>query len=657
MKALEQNDFYKYRFLSSLSISPNGKDAALVAASVNEEKNSYDGNIWLYRDGIFSRFTAMDSERSFFWDTDDVILFPGMRSDADKKRAEAGEQFTSFYAISTKGGEALKAFELPFAAGKLERLEGEKYVVSGSISVDCPDYYKLDKEGRDAADKARRDDRDYEVCDETPFWFNGAGFVNGSRSALFIFDRASGEVERITGPRFDAESYVILGDEIIYTGNEKEYKSSIKSGFYAYNWKTGESRTVRDDMKYSCSYIGKLDGRLVSLMSDNLSYGINQDPEFYFMDPVTGEETLLYGPVSVGNSTGSDCRLGHGRSIKEAGDKLYFVETRRNAAVLCSLDSNGVKTDVWNTEGAVDDFDVSDDEKNILLNRITADTLEEIYDLEGNRLSDFNSEPLKDTYVALPRKLTVDSRGIDIDGWVLYPFGYEEGKKYPAVLDIHGGPKTVYGEVFYHEMQYWASKGYFVFFCNPTGGDGRGDEFADIRGKYGTIDYENIMDFTDAVLDAYPDIDRDKVCVTGGSYGGYMSNWIIGHTDRFCCCATQRSISNWISFNGVSDIGEWFGTDQCAGNIYDQVEKLWWHSPLKYADRVVTPTLFIHSDEDYRCPLEQGIQLYSAIRNRDVEARMCIFHGENHELSRGGKPLHRSRRLKEITDWFERFAR
>ena len=136
-----------------------------------------------------------------------------------------------------------------------------------------------------------------------------------------------------------------------------------------------------------------------------------------------------------------------------------------------------------------------------------------------------------------------------------------------------------------------------------------------------------------------------------------MTNWIIGHTDRFCCCASQRSISNWLSFTGVSDIGNYFAPDQTGGDIYENPEKLWAQSPLKYAGNVKTPTLFIHSDEDYRCPLEQGLQMFSALIDRGVETRLCLFHGENHELSRSGKPKHRARRLEEITNWFEKYAK
>ena len=259
--------------------------------------------------------------------------------------------------------------------------------------------------------------------------------------------------------------------------------------------------------------------------------------------------------------------------------------------------------------------------------------------------------------MALPEPLSVRSRELDIGGWVLKPKDFDPEKQYPAILDIHGGPKTVYGPVFYHEMQLWASMGYFVFFCNPMGSDGRDNVFMDIRGHYGDTDFANLMDFTDAALKQYPQIDPKRLCVTGGSYGGFMTNWIIGHTERFCCAASQRSIANWTGFYGMSDIGFFFAGDQTDADLYETPERLWAQSPLKYAKNVKTPTLFIHSDEDYRCPLAEGIQMYAALADLGVETRLCLFHGENHELSRSGKPKHRQRRLKEITDWFEQHAR
>ena len=165
------------------------------------------------------------------------------------------------------------------------------------------------------------------------------------------------------------------------------------------------------------------------------------------------------------------------------------------------------------------------------------------------------------------------------------------------------------------------------------------------------------MDFTDTVLHHFPAIDPDRVCETGGSYGGFMTNWIIGHTDRFCCAVSQRSISNWISKSFMSDIGPYFNPDQCGASSPFAFNILWEHSPLKYAENAKTPTLFIHSDQDHRCPLPEGMQMMQALALKGIETRMCIFHGETHELSRSGKPKHRIRRLTEITNWFNKYAK
>lgn len=206
-------------------------------------------------------------------------------------------------------------------------------------------------------------------------------------------------------------------------------------------------------------------------------------------------------------------------------------------------------------------------------------------------------------------------------------------------------------------MQYWANKGYAVIYTNPTGSNGRGNEFARLKGAFGDIDYDDLMRFVDTTIVKTNFIDKRRIGVTGGSYGGVMTNWIIGHTDRFRAAASQRSISSWISFTMLSDIGYSFGYAYTGGNPWNNYENLWKQSPLAYANRVKTPTLFIHSEEDYRCPLPEGIQMYSALRHFNVPARIVIFKGENHELSRSGKPQNRVKRLQEITQWFEQYLR
>ncbi len=661
MKPIELKDFLNYRYLSALKYAPGGKSAAFVVSVCNEEENTYESRLWLYENKALRQLTDLGSERSFCWEDGSHLLFPAVRSAKEKKRREAKEAFTSYYRLDIHGGEAVHAFTLPFAAQYLEKTDWG-YAALGDIDAAFPDYYKMTPEQREETAKHYEDEKDYEVLDEIPFWFNGAGFTNKHRTALFIY--RDGRTERITAPDFDTESLVCMGDFVYFCGTPFSTKRPLKNGvLYRLDVRTGEVARVVERPELSIGSLQRAGSRILLAACDCERFGVNENSWVYAYDPadesftlVRREEYNMYGSV------GSDCRYGGGSSWQAKGDDLYHIATREGNAVLLRLSPDGESTPVITKEGSIDALALSDDADEALLIAMYDNRLQELYraDLAAKtveKISSFNDEALRDRYVAQPHSMTIQSCGYDIEGWVLLPKDYDPAKKYPAVLDIHGGPKTVYGPVFYHEMQLWAGMGYFVFFCNPKGGDGRDNEFMDIRGDYGGTDYRNIMDFTDAVLAAYPQIDPARVCVTGGSYGGFMTNWIIGHTDRFCCAAAQRSISNWLSFHGVSDIGFYFAPDQCGADFFDDPEKLWAHSPVRYAASVKTPTLFIHSDEDYRCPLEQGLQMYTALCARGIPARLALFHGENHELSRSGKPKHRVRRLTEITDWFEKYSK
>ena len=662
MKPVELNDILTYKFLSGLRYSPCGKRAAFVVSAADEESNAYEATLWLYENGAVRQLTALGQERSFAWLDDERLLFPAVRTAKEKKRAEAKEDFTSLYVLDLRGGEALPLLELPFAAESIRVLDGGHLAVTASVDKRRSALYAAGKEEREAAQKEREENRDYEVFDELPWWFNGGGVRSGQRRALWLVEIASKKITPLTAPPEDAGETAVLGDELFYTLSRWETRSPLK-GFElrAVNWKSGETREVCRSETLLLEGLQAVGERLLLVATEGARHGLNENAWVYELDPASGalrvlrrEEYNLYGSV------GSDCRLGGGRDAAPSGESLYHLATREGSSLLYRLDPDGSDVPVVTKEGSVDCFDVSGDEA--LLIALYDMKLQELYrcDLKSGELtqvSSFNEEALRDTYVAQPKPLSVESEGLTIGGWVLEPKDYDPAKRYPAVLDVHGGPKTVYGPVFYHEMQLWASKGYFVFFCNPKGSDGRDNAFMDIRGAYGETDFRNLMDFTDAVLAAYPQIDPHRVCETGGSYGGFMTNWIVGHTDRFCCAASQRSISNWLSYWGVADIGSFFTLDQNGADPWTDPEKLWDRSPLKYADRAVTPTLFIHSDEDYRCPLDQGLQMYAALVYRGVPARLCLFHGENHELSRSGKPKHRLRRLREITDWFDTYSK
>ena len=664
MEALRIDAFANYTFLSGLRCGPQG-ELAFVAAQAEMEENSYRRDLWIKPpQGEPLQLTADGKTGGFLWDGPHTLLFQSGRHPQQKQRLEAGEEFTAFYRLDIRGGEAKLAFTVPLAASLAEKVREGLYLLSVDWDLRFSKAYAMKTAAKEALLAEKKEEKDYQVLDELPFYFNGAGYVNKHRTALFLFEEESGKLTRLTKESFDVSSAHLSpdGTQLLFTGESYTTKRKLRSGVYRYDFATGETAQLLAPRTYSLYDALWWGEKVLLLATDHKRYGMNENVQFYTLEPATGEVSLL-APYeeAVGSSVGSDCRLGGGQEWVAQDGKLYFVATIRNASQVFCLEKNGDIRPVYTQEGSVDCIDAAGG--TLYFIGMQDMKLQELYAWdeaaqERVQLTAFNEQALAGAYVALPEKLTFTNDGIDLDGWVLRPKDFDPQKAYPAILDIHGGPKTVYGEVFYHEMQYWASQGWFVFFCNPRGGDGRGNQFADLRGKYGTIDYSDIMAFTDKVLEKYPQIDAQKLCVTGGSYGGFMTNWIIGHTNRFRAAATQRSIANWVGFGFTSDIGEDFARDQMGlgalGNVWNSMEKMWFHSPLKYLDKAATPTLVLHSDEDYRCPLSEGYQVYAALQQRGVETRMVIFHGENHELSRGGKPRHRVRRLKEITQWFAR---
>lgn len=508
--------------------------------------------------------------------------------------------------------------------------------------------------------KAHQENQDYEVLDEIPFWFNGQGFLCKKRTALFDYDVETGALRRLTAPLFSLDSLAIVGQTAYFLG--EEYRTKPTGHDSLWKLEGSELRCLSAQLPVQGGQLLSVGERLLLLGSEGLRHGLNENDFVYTVDTETGALSLLRAEEeNMYSSVGSDCRYGGGEPCQVRGEDVFHLTTRWGDSHLYRLSPDGSSHPVITEHGSIDCFAVSPETDTVLLVAMYDCKLQELYTYnltsrQLNQVSHFNDACLAGKYVAEPQPLRLESCGLEIEGWILMPKDFDPAGTYPAILDIHGGPKTVYGPVFYHEMQLWANRGYFVLFCNPMGSDGRGNRFADIRGRYGETDYQNLMDFTDAALARYPQIDPKRLAVTGGSYGGFMTNWIIGHTDRFACAVSQRSISNWLSFYGVSDIGYRFATDQCGGDLFHTPETLWAHSPLRYAQHVKTPTLFIHSDEDYRCPMAEGMQMYTALVDRGIPARLCYFRGENHELSRSGKPKHRIRRLQEITDWIESYT-
>lgn len=628
------------------------------------EENRYASDLWVLRDGKARQLTSAGDVGAYAL-TDEGVVFSALRDKKDKERAEAGEPLTVLYILPYDGGEASELCRLDCSVNALHFLGGDRFVFTATVSRDWERVLAAaGGDAKKAAEALKKERAECTTVDELPFWFNGRGFVSGCRSRLGIWE--DGAYRFLTGENTDADIGGLSPDGRLLSFTAADWTGSapLSDRLCLLDTETLsiEDITVAEGAAHYWS-MPLTGGRVAALVNTMDKYGLNQNPSLYMREGGAWRLVLGDGMHCFGNSVGSDVKSGAGfaSDAREMGGELCFLDTQGGSTHILAVDEGSgaarcvTKPGLNITDAALwkGGFAVSAMRGNsgCELMYIAPDGTETV-------LTDFNAAICAEYAYSAPEPLNfVNSRGREIAGWVIKPVDMEPGKKYPAILDIHGGPKTVYGSCYFHEMQFWASQGFAVMFCNPTGGDGGGDEFADIRGRYGEQDYADLMQFVDTVLERCNFIDPDRLGVTGGSYGGFMTNWIIGHTDRFKCAASQRSISNWTSFHNSSDIGWYFAQDQVGGSPWNGLEKIWAQSPLKYANRVTTPTLFLHSDEDYRCPLSEGIQMFYAVREHGVEARLCIFHGENHELSRSGKPQNRIRRLREITEWMEHYLK
>nr|WP_243106416.1 S9 family peptidase [Clostridium sp. OF09-10] len=642
MKRIEIDTFLKFQFLSSPQFSPDGTKIAFTVSVPDLGSNGYLADLYLYdlETKSVSRITAGGDAKTWAWTPDNTLLFSAARTEAEKRDKENG--ITHLYEISPSGGEAVCRASVPAVITGIHLLPDGRYL----LTIRHDNYKDTRK-------------KSYEVFDELPFWGNGQGYTNAKRNRYAVYDLKSGDLTYVDDEWTNCSQYSVFGNLLLYKAYPwKQSVMGIRPGVYLYDLATGEKVTLIVPDSIRTGVVSLLDEKTAIIAATDDSYkDTTKYCDFYRMNLADGSMELIHPyESSIGiSSVGSDSRFGSGQTFKAVNGEFYYVSTVGDFSHLYKISRDGTVSDPLTEGSSCDSFDLANG--HIASMEFCGMQIAELF-VDGVQVTHMNDWLTEEYDVRTPEAFTFTaSDGYEIHGWVLKPAGYEEEKSYPGILNIHGGPRTVYSDVYYHEMQMWANRGYFVFFCNPRGSDGRGTDFGNINGLYGTVDYQNLMDFTDEVLKRYPMIDASRLGVAGGSYGGFMTNWIIGHTDRFHAAASQRSISNWVSFEHNSDIGHTFILNNQGGNTRTNVELLWKQSPLQFAPNCKTPTLFIHSDEDYRCYMAEGIAMFSAIKRNGCPAKLCLFHGENHELSRSGKPENRIDRMREIIEWMDTYLR
>ncbi len=654
MKKITNETFYKYSFLSDLCSSPNLDKALFLKKNPNKENNNYDCNLYLYKDKKVEKLTSCNSVKQAFWYDNENIVFQSNRNQKkdDEKNTKETEKTIQLYRknVTTKT-EAELFLELKGKISSINALSSEQivYIKEREIETKDSDYFA----GQDDNDNFMRIRR-------IPFYSNGVKYTYHLKKSLYIYDIAKKTEKEIDFKEYDLIAYNLSTDKtkLIAMASKLEKRKSSYTALFVYDIKSDKLTKVLDNDAYSSKdpygvYVATfLDDKPFFLGSTMKKHGLNENKLAYIIENKTVK--ILNGDdINYLNSGVQDMTLGAGKLFKAFDKHIDFITTSGTSNKFTRLNKDGKLEDIFSFDGGITCFDYIGDKKIFI--GLNASGGQELY-LENEKISNFH-EFLKEYYVAKLNPISVKSTDFDIDGFVLLPENYDKQSSVPAVLEIHGGPKAAYQTTYFHEMQMLANSGYVVMYCNPRGSAGKGNEFFDIFGLYGQVDYKNIMDFMETVLSEYKNIDKNRLFVTGGSYGGYMTNHIIGQTTMFKAAVTQRCISNWISMYGTSDIGYYFSPDQHNITIKDDYfwQQLWNVSPLKNIDKIKTPTLIIHSERDYRCPLEQGYQLFTALLDRGIDSEFLVFKDEHHGLSREGKPNNRFERLEAIKKWFDKY--
>lgn len=649
MTPVKKEDITQLKFMSALRLSPDGNHAVWTETTADMKKNGYKHDLYLYHteEQSVRRMTYSGNNADAVWDDAETLLFPSERREEDKPAGT--EEKAVFYRLNIHGGEAHEAFTVERNVTDIRRLREGIYVMEI-----LTDRYRPDTDDKEIL----QEEQDYHVVEEVPFWGNGRGYIAGKRSGLWLYTETDGKLTKITEEYENVEQWEVQDSSILYISRTYESRFPMTSELKLYNTDTKEMKTIVEGGKLRVDFAVFAGETVVYGASDMKQWRDGQLPDLFRWNPaddttmcIRNEEELSFEEAPI-----SDASYGGGQTVVSRNGSVFMTVLNGFRSEIYRFTPENTLEKMTAFDGAVKCFDT--DGSRIFAVAAEKDGLPALWcgEKELEKALDPNEEYLKTHAVAKTEYIPFrNEAGMLIDGWVIRPVDFDENKTYPGILEIHGGPRGAYGEIFFHEMQQFAAEGFIVFFCNPRGGSGRGEAFADLRGKYGTIDYRDLMDFTDHVLACVPQLDPERLGACGGSYGGFMCNWIEGHTDRFAAIVSQRSISNWVADFGSSEIGVTFDANEMGATPWKDMEKMWEQSPLKYADRAKTPILFIHSLCDYNCTVDQGAEMFTAMKYFGVPSRMVLFEGENHSLSRSGKPKHRLRRLKEMNDWFRRY--
>jgi dipeptidyl aminopeptidase/acylaminoacyl peptidase len=670
-RAVTPEDLLGLHAVADPQMSPDGASILFVEKHVGE-KNEYETNLWLVAtngarsnsSGEPRQFTSGKRDSHGRWSPDGQRI--AFLSGRDKDNPQV-------FLMPSTGGEATPLTRFPQGT-----LRSFKWSPDGRLLAVA---YRETPADRTSEAKKEREKSGAStpphVIDDFFYRLDGDGYFGGQRFQLYIVDVATGAhrlLRRERAPSFEFD-WAPDSSELVMAVNlsREPLLTWWKDELLRVNVHSGKSQTISglpDGHKQVVRW--SPDGRYIAFAGreGKETWGVH-NARLYLYDvnkkqtrDLTGGEDYCLAAAILSDSAdpafgahlewSPDSRRiftnigwhgeSHVASIPASGGPVTFHTKGRSVISLGNLSADGTRAALL----------VGDSRTPLEI--AVGSFAKEAGPLGTKVLSRFNRTLMEQIELSEPEPQWIDSSdGTKVHVWVIKPLGFKAGRKYPAVLEIHGGPHAQYGETFFHEFQLLAAAGYVVVYSNPRGSKGYGDAHcAAITGNWGRADWHDVQAVIH-FMKGLPFVDAARMGVMGGSYGGYMTNWAISHTDEFAAAITDRCVSNLVSMVGSSDLplvpGEYWD-----GNSWDKTDAIWEQSPLKHFGNVKTPTLVIHSEGDLRCNVEQAEQVFVALKLRKVPTRFVRYPSTtSHGLSRSGPPDLRVHRLRQILDWWKKY--